>query len=43
MKGNYDFIGMASDGIFEKLTNEDFVQCVWNSVNDGDKAADVHK
>jgi protein phosphatase 2C family protein 2/3 len=28
---NHDFIAMGSDGIFDKLTDEDAAKCVWNS------------
>jgi len=38
---NHDFIGIASDGIFDKINNQDFVKCVWNSLNDS-KSASVH-
>lgn len=38
---NDDFIGLASDGIYDKINNEEFVECVWNSVQDN-KAKNVH-
>jgi protein phosphatase 2C family protein 2/3 len=28
---NHDFIVLASDGIFDKMSNEDIVKCVWES------------
>jgi len=30
----HDFLVMASDGIFDKLSNKEAIQCVWNSVNE---------
>jgi len=29
----HDFIVLGCDGIFDKLSNEDVSQCVWNSVS----------
>jgi len=34
ISSEHDFIVMASDGIFDKLSNQDAIQCVWNSVKD---------
>ena len=31
---DHDFIVLASDGIYDKLSNKEIVQCVWNSVKD---------
>jgi len=28
---SHDFILMASDGVFDKMANEDMVKCVWES------------
>lgn len=39
---DHDFIIMGSDGIFDKLSNKETVQCCWNSVRDG-LASNVHK
>lgn len=30
----HDFVTMASDGIFDKLSNKEVVQCVWNGVRE---------
>jgi protein phosphatase 2C family protein 2/3 len=30
----YDFIVLACDGIFDKLSNKETIDCVWNSVKD---------
>ncbi|CAG9318412.1 unnamed protein product [Blepharisma stoltei] len=38
----YDFIVLASDGIFDKLTNKEVIQCVWSSVYEG-KAQNCHR
>lgn len=38
----YDFILMASDGIFDKLTNREAVQCVINAINQK-LVTDVHR
>ena len=39
---DHDFIGLASDGIYDKINNKEFIQCVWNSVSDG-KKVDAHQ
>ena len=42
----HDFLILACDGIFDKLTNEESVQCVWNSVKDNKQlgfASNIHK
>ena len=43
----HDFIVLGCDGIFDKLSNEDVSQCVWNSVNLDNKdqklAQNVHQ
>jgi len=38
----HDFIGIASDGIFDKINNQEFVLCVWNALRDS-KAVNVHQ
>ena len=40
--GEYEFILMASDGIFDKLSNREAVQCVLNGI-DQKSATDVHR
>lgn len=32
---------MASDGVYDKINNKDFIKCVWNSLKDS-KAPNVH-
>ncbi len=39
---DHDFIVMGSDGIFDRLSNKDVVQCVWNTVSQ-EKAAKIHQ
>lgn len=42
----HDFIVLGCDGIFDKMSNEDITQCVWNSVNDNKTmkvANNIHK
>ena len=39
---SHDFIIMGSDGIFDKISNRETVQCMWNSLRD-EKAPDVHQ
>ena len=39
---DHDFIVLGSDGIFDKLSNKETLQCVWNSVKDA-PASNVHK
>ena len=38
----HDFIVIASDGIFDKLSNQEAIECVWNSVRDV-KSANIHQ
>jgi protein phosphatase 2C family protein 2/3 len=38
----HDFIGLASDGIFDKINNREFIKCVWNSLGDG-RAPNAHQ
>ncbi|CDW84010.1 protein phosphatase 2c containing protein [Stylonychia lemnae] len=38
----HDFIVIASDGIFDKLSNQESIECVWNSVRDV-KSQNVHQ
>ena len=40
--GEHDFIGLASDGIYDKINNKEFIQCVWNSFHDG-RGINVHQ
>lgn len=43
---DHDFIVMGCDGIFDKLSNKETIQCVWNSVRDNKTmnfANNVHK
>lgn len=39
---NHDFIIMGCDGIFDKLSNQDTVKCVWNSVEDSLNKNQIH-
>ena len=39
---DHDFIVMGSDGIFDKLSNKEAIQCVWNSVKN-ELALNVHQ
>lgn len=39
---SHDFIITGSDGIFDKISNRETVQCMWNSLRD-EKAPDVHQ
>ena len=39
---SHDFIVMGSDGIFDKLSNKEAIQCVWNSVKN-EKAGGIHQ
>ena len=46
ISSDHDFIILGCDGIFDKLSNEDTVKCVWNSVTDNktlNLASNVHK
>lgn len=38
----HDFIVMGSDGIFDKISNRETAQCMWNSLRD-EKMTDVHQ
>jgi len=42
IENNHDFIIMGSDGIFDKLSNKEVVQCAWNSVRQ-EKMEKVHQ
>ena len=42
VRKNHDFIILGCDGIFDKLTNEDVLNCGWFTVHN-DKANSVHK
>jgi protein phosphatase 2C family protein 2/3 len=35
IRNNYDFIILACDGVFEKLTNQDVVSAVWTASRNG--------
>src|SRR6185312_13802995 len=49
MPNEHDFIVLGCDGIFDKLSNRDAIQCVWNSVKDnkknktGSQVSNIHK
>lgn len=38
----HDFIVMGSDGIFDKISNRECIQCMWNSLRD-ERTKDVHQ
>jgi len=38
---NHDFIVLACDGIYDKLSSRDVVKCVWESTRE--KASDIHQ
>jgi len=40
---NFDFIMMGCDGIFDRLTNRDVVDTIWESTMDMMKAGDSRK
>lgn len=43
---DHDFLLLGCDGIFDKMSNDDVVRCVWNSVSDNRTlkvANNVHK
>ena len=40
---NFDYIILGSDGIFDKLSNKDIVQCVVNTLNDSILSKNVHE
>lgn len=42
LSSGFDFVVMASDGIFDKLTNREVVQSAWSSAFD-QKAKDLHR
>lgn len=46
IRNNFDFIFLACDGIFDKLSNKDVIHLIWQSIqtqNDEDSAkSDVH-
>ncbi len=46
ISGEHDFVVLGCDGIFDKLSNEETIECVWNSVSDNKTlsfANNVHK
>lgn len=42
VSNSHDFIVMGSDGIFDKISNKETVECMWNSLRD-ERASDVHQ
>jgi len=34
LKNNFDFFLIACDGIYERLTNKDVVDCVWDRISE---------
>lgn len=42
IENKHDFIVMGSDGIFDKLSTEDVVKCVWNNTTQ-ERASTVHE
>jgi serine/threonine protein phosphatase PrpC len=42
IKSNHDFIVLGCDGIFDKLTNQDTIKWVWNSVEEEMNKMQVH-
>ena len=42
LDSSHDFIILACDGIFDKMNNEDCIDCVWNTVEHSDKP-DIHE
>lgn len=43
---DHDFIVLGCDGIFDKMSNENILECVWNSVSDNRQmkvANNIHK
>eukprot|EP00347_Sterkiella_histriomuscorum_P007122 403350178 len=46
ISSEHDFIVLGCDGIFDKLSNQDTIACVWNSVEDNKQlgfAQNIHK
>jgi protein phosphatase PTC2/3 len=41
ISSHHDFVGISSDGVTSKISNVEFIKCVWNSVNDS-KAPNIH-
>mgnify|MGYP002079051593 FL=1 len=39
---DHDFIILGCDGIFDKLSNKEAIECVWNSVRDV-KSLNIHQ
>ena len=42
LQKEYDFIVLGCDGIFDKLSNRDVVNCVWYTVNN-QQAPTIHE
>lgn len=42
IQNEHDFIILGCDGIFDKLTNRDVINCCWFTVNN-QKAGNIHK
>jgi protein phosphatase 2C family protein 2/3 len=40
IRNNYDFIAIACDGIFDKLSNKDAIHLVWQSVRQATEPID---
>jgi protein phosphatase 2C family protein 2/3 len=41
IQDDHDFIVIGSDGIYDKISNKEAIECVWNSVRDV-SSANVH-
>ena len=41
IQDDHDFIVLGCDGIFDKLSNKETIECVWNSVRDV-KSLNIH-
>ena len=42
VSNSYDFIAMGCDGIFDKLSSQDVVKCVWNTIAE-EKTKELHQ
>jgi len=42
MSENHDFIILASDGIFDKISSEEAVQCIWKCAEE-QRQIDIHR
>lgn len=46
ISNEHDYVVLGCDGIFDKLSNEETIECVWNSVADNKSlsfANNIHK